>query len=75
MIARLVCTMSKNYAYSISNDKSSSRAELVEAVALWEGIVRSRRRVYGDPHPCTLRVRKNLENTRQTLDARDKTPR
>ena len=56
-----------NSARAISRDTNSSRADVHEAVAILEDVVRTSRRVFGAQHPFVARYRKDSESARMRL--------
>ena len=55
------------YACAISFDTNSSRADVHEAVAILEAVVRTTQRVFGIQHPFFTEYRQDLEGARMRL--------
>ena len=54
----------QNYAETLYKDTTASRADILQAVAMLEDMVRTYRRVFGAHHPETLNVLTDLERAR-----------
>ena len=55
----------QNYAEALYGDAGASRADVLQAVAILEDVVRARRRVFGNhDHPETARALVSLERAR-----------
>ena len=52
------------YADALFKGTTASRADVLEAVAILEDVVRARRRVFGNHHPETIRALAILEGAR-----------
>ena len=52
------------FAQALFNDPTAPRADVLEAVAILEDVVRARRRVFGNHHPETIRALAILEGAR-----------
>ena len=63
----LTLDLRSNYALAISRDTNSSRADVHEAVAILEDVVRTSRRVFGLQHPVFADYREDLESARMRL--------
>ena len=56
------------YAMALYRTASASRAEVFEAVAIFEELLSTDRRVLGPSHPTTLEVHRELDRARMTLE-------
>ena len=62
-----VLDLRANYARAIYYDTNSSRADVHEAVAILEAVVRTTQRVFGIQHPFFTEYRQDLEGARMRL--------
>ncbi len=56
------------YAMALYRPAGASRAEVFEAVAIFEGVLCTERRVLGPSHPDILKVLAELDRARMTLE-------
>ena len=56
------------YAKALYRTTGASRAEVLEAVAIFEELLCTQRRVMGPSHPGTLGVLRELDRARMTLE-------
>ena len=66
--------MRKAYAQSLYLDADATLNDVREAVTTLEDTLRLARRVLGGAHPLTVDIKRNLQDARAMLRARDTPP-
>ena len=64
----LLVTLRGSHAEALYGDAGASRADVLQAVAILEDVVRARRRVFGNHHPETIRALAILEGARMKYE-------
>lgn len=65
--ADVVLHLHWNYAATLYSDDGASRDDVIEALAILEGLSATPQRIYGTSHPLTTNIQQNLKTARSKL--------